>query len=227
MSMMVSPYIFAAAGDANFASVGLLMGFETAIVDESSNGFTVSEFGGIARTGTNPIIGAQSLLFDGSNDYISVPSNTALSIGGDFTIDFSVRWNTSVTSYVPFFSVNSGVTSTASWRLIKNGTSMDFQYYTDATGTVEQTVAFTYTFSANTDYNIRYSRVGTTLYFFVNGSLVASNTMNGTIRAMTLPLFVGRYLSNYGAVRMDEIRITKGVGRSTSSYTPSLPFPRS
>ena len=84
--------------------------------------------------------------------------------------------------------------------------------------------------SATTWHAIAYSRISGVGYLFVDGVLVASgaDTQNitstnspriGSNRAGTNDDFVGY---------VDEIRVTKGVGRYSAGYTPpSTPFPNS
>lgn len=214
--------------DVPWSAVGFLAGFETGFVDESSNAHTVSEFGSIARTGTDPVVESQSALFDGSNDYLSIPAHASTSLAGDFTLDVSLRWNGSVQSYVPLINATtSGSTSTTSYIFLKSGNFLVFQWYVEGGGSSANTEQIAWTPSANTNYAVRLARAGSNFRFFANGSLLGTSVRAGTIRTNTSPIYIGRQGGNYASCRMDEIRIVPGYAASTAAYTPSLPLPRS
>src|SRR3990172_5369025 len=82
----------------------------TSLLDHSGNGNT-GQINGATWQATN---GLRSLLFDGVNDYVSVPHNSAFNFGtGDFTIE--AQFKTSVvptTSWVSIFSKH----NTANWH---------------------------------------------------------------------------------------------------------------
>ena len=82
--------------------------------------------------------------------------------------------------------------------------------------------------TANTWYHVAVSRQGTALRMFVNGALVGSSS-NTANMSSSGALFIGRINATYPAYDwdgyIDELRITKGLARYTSAFTPpATPF---
>ena len=92
-------------------------------------------------------------------------------------------------------------------------------------GIATRAVAVNNTFSStpptkNVWNHIAVSRSGSTIYAFVNGTLVYSgaNTTNyiaGPLSIASIPTSAGNTVSGY----VDDLRITKGVARYTSNFT--------
>jgi len=78
-------------------------------------------------------------------------------------------------------------------------------------------------------HHIAVSRTGTTLRLLVDGAVGASNTHGDDISGISNDLWIANselLFSSGALVYVDELRITKGVGRYTGSYTvPTAPFP--
>lgn len=80
---------------------------------------------------------------------------------------------------------------------------------------------------ANTWHHFAYSRTAGTGYLLVNGELVGTKA-DPTDYTVTAPVSIGRTGPGGSRTRgsIDEVRITKGVGRYTASFTaPTEPFP--
>ena len=157
-----------------------------------------------------------SISFNGTSDYLIVPSNTALAFGtGDFTVECWVNWT--------------GLTTSA---IFDNQTAGGFNLYYDA-GTyllnylvvsnryVDQ-LTYPWTPSLNTWYHISISRSGTNLIMFINGVLVTSTDSDTTdYQAGDYNIgndsgvggwYLNGYLSNFRAV--------KGLAVYTTDFTP-------
>lgn len=105
--------------------------------------------------------------------------------------------------------------------------SLNFQYSTIGTNwTNSNSTAFT--LSTSSWHFFTFSKIGTTLYYFMDGVSVGTFTI--ALSAYFLPnptnvtlgylndSSVGTY--RYLPFRLDEIRLTKGVGRYSSGFTP-------
>jgi hypothetical protein len=88
----------------------------------------------------------------------------------------------------------------------------------------------TTTLSSDTWHHIAATRVGNTVRLFLNGAVEATNTMSEAVQDVPGQLAIcgygnSGYPYNSGAI-IDDIRITKGVGRYAGTYTvPSAAFP--
>jgi hypothetical protein len=166
--------------------------------------------------------GGASLLLDGTGDYIGGPSGSPFNFGtGDFTVECFVRM-ASLTGIQQVFAGS------------QNG---DVSIYMDggvpAIG--RRSVAVDQTgssgVSVDTWTHVAWSRAAGTLRIFVAGTSVASAANGNGYDAGGGNVIVGCSTTG-GAFPfngwMDEIRITKGVGRYTSNFTPpSAAFPDS
>jgi len=175
--------------------------------------------GGVCHTTAQYKFGTSSIYFDGVDNQLLVADsgspNTDFQFGtGDFTIDFWVR------PYV----------TGATRRLLEIGNSGDnfivmlaggqVAYYGPTTaGGVLYTDGPT--MSAGTWYHIELSRASGTTRMFVNGTPYASQADSNNYSS-TGPLAWGRTSSPTGSFSgyMDEIRVSKGIARHTSAFTP-------
>jgi len=202
--------------DPNYSSVSLLLNGNTTFTDSSSYGHTVTANGDAQISTTQSKFGGASMYFDGSGDYINCPASTAFSFGtGDFTIEFFARWNS-------FSDVNVLVDTRTG-----GASSTGLVIFTDADGTIAvySGVTIFITGSAlqvNQWYFVALSRASGTTRLFIDGvqsGASASDTRNYTDQNF----FAGRTNEsaiNYFSGYIDDLRITKGVARYTSNFTP-------
>jgi hypothetical protein len=146
-------------------------------------------------------------------DYLTLPSNSALSLSGDFTIEFFVYF-VSTASQVTIWAAPSGAAN----RAIQSSASN--LIYWD--GTAERTFG---SFAASTWIHIALSRVGSTVKGFYNGSESFSVTDTGTLEFSAASLGyrvitpAGQALNGY----LSSFRIVKGSG-VTSVTVPTAPL---
>jgi hypothetical protein len=171
--------------------------------------------GSIDELTNNPITFG-SLLFDGSTGYLTLPSNSAFTIGtGDFTIE---TW-----LYPTSFKRFGTIFSTTSLYTVAN----NFYLQTDANGnkivlSSNGTVLLTSnnTLNLNAWNHIAAVRSGTTLTIYINGlsqgsvtnsqSFVSDTPNIGSVNATTYP--ISGYISNF--------RIVNGTAIYTANVTP-------
>lgn len=231
---------FAAGGggsvDPYYANVSLLShmnGADGSTTFTDEKGHTINTFGNVQLDTAQIKFGSASGLFDGTGDYLTVASDTALQLyGGNFTIEFwmraaatgsdmgliTKRVSTNARGLVIYWSsadrieMRLGDTNTAAWEVSFSGSSA---------------------LSANTWYHIALSRSGNDYYGFVDGvQLVGSPTTSAaTLADDTESFFIG--INQDGSLTplngwIDDLRITKGVARYTANFTPpSSQFPDS
>lgn len=203
--------------DPNFANVSLLLHGDgangsTSFPDSSVNSFSVSAYGNAQVSTVSPKFGTGSISLDGSGDYLTVSQNSAFNFGtGNFTVEAWVVRNTSTTGYETIlgFDVAGGLL----FQIFQN--QLDFGIRNTASNLSGTTVP------ANQWVHLAITRQGSTVFMFQNGSLV--RTLNDTTNfTNATQLIVGGYSTSAGLFNgyIDELRVTKGVARYTSSFTP-------
>jgi hypothetical protein len=196
----------------------------TTMTDNSKNNVTVTATNGAAISTAQSKFGGTSLLLDGTNDYVSVTNNSAFDFGaGDFTIEYW-EYRTSAGSQSPILSRHSNnyapyligwydsSVAYLSLYMSSNGSSWDIA------SNVSMGVITT---NVWTHYAV--TRQGNTFRTFQNGIQISTFTSAATFPAGVGPLEIGRYEGTYyfKGGYIDELRITKGIARYTSNFTPS------
>ena len=157
--------------------------------------------------------GTGSMYFDGAGDYLYVPSNLAFAFGtGDFTIEFWVYLNSVTGTQILY---DNRPANGAYPAIYMNGASI---VYTVNAGAGQITGS---NLSVSTWYHIAASRTASQTKLFVNGTQVGS-TYADTTTYLQGPLRLGADFtpSNYLNGYIDDLRITKGVGRYQYNFTP-------
>jgi len=212
------------SGDLYYNSCSLLMHFSgsngsTTFIDNSPNNLTVTSNNGSAISTVQSKFGGASAYFDGTNDYLSTP-NTVSNFGTD---DFTIEcW---------FYRVSTNSI------LISNATGADNNYFAinaDASNAVIQirdnsSQAFAYgpATTLNVWNHIAVTRNAGTVRVFVNGvsGTPVSITKSITTRSTIIGGFLYTGFEGYFYGYIDELRITKGIARYTSSFaTQSIEF---
>jgi hypothetical protein len=202
------------------------------IIDNSSNNFTITNNGGatvssaitpfsssLAYGGTNfkkniyPRVG-RSVQFNGGGQYLSVASNAAFNLTGDYTAEFWVYHTTAITDVQDYILIDTpgsfglGVNATGVF-IGRRATAIDFQS--------------TATLASNTWYHLAFSRSGITTRIFVNGVQAASNTTTTYSYAQAAILVGGFVVGGTSNLKgyISNVRILKGTALYTSNFTPS------
>ncbi|MBP7830399.1 MAG: choice-of-anchor D domain-containing protein, partial [Kiritimatiellae bacterium] len=149
--------------------------------------------------------------FNGTSSYLAMPDSEDWNFGsGDFTVDF---WAKGTPSYVvqlgdvggsPLISYGAAgslylSTDGVNWDIASDvsmgGTSVEWAHYAVA-------------------------RSGNNFYTFKNGVLISSFSSSSTIWRPNGEIRIGRAGSGYHNGWIDELRISKGIARWTSNFTP-------
>jgi hypothetical protein len=182
----------------------------------------VLETVGNAQVATNPVkYGSGSMYFDGTGDYLLLQAGPNLALGsGDFTIEmwFYVTTTAAVQALMDFRPTSTDGAYPLIYISSGGGSIiLDVSAGTRITGTT--------TISTNTWYHFALARSGTSTKMFVNGTQVGStytdtnNYLVGTNRpAIASNGFTlgNNPLTGY----IDDLRITKGVCRYFTTFTP-------
>ena len=170
--------------------------------------------------------GNNSMYFDGTGDYISILAQPNFNFGtGDFTIEGWAYTTTVATAYQAIISQRSGdATATVGWSMqfATNTFTTNFTNGTTAYSIVHQT-----TIAVNTWYHVALVKSGTSVNIYLNGIASSSPQTVASTYAVTgsgTTVYVG-YASSGSAISpfngyIDDLRITKGVARYITSFTP-------
>lgn len=202
------------------SGTGLLVNFANANIYDQT-GKIVAETLGDAKTSTASVkYGITSMAFDGTGDYLRVPSSTELDFGtGNFTIE----------TWVNFAALSSNRVLLDRWA---TGNANAWQLYWRSTGTSITFLVGSSTIlvqdpnasniTTGTWNHIAVTRSGTTVRLFVNGIVVATATSSLSL-TNTLPLGIGVQTStvtNFLNGHLQDVRITRGYARYTANFTP-------
>lgn len=189
----------------------------SAFTDSSNSPKSVTAVGNAQITTAQKKFGTASGLFDGAGDYLSITADSPdFDFGtGDFTVDFWVRFNrtpaqTGVCQNL--YSADNYVHAVTQ--------CYDNRIYVR----INSLAAFDVAWSpvAGTWYHLALVRSGTTLKIYVDGTSLGSTTYSSSVDVTSLVrLGVGDgngsyYLDGW----LDEVRVSKGVARWTSNFTP-------
>ena len=216
--------------DPYFANVSALLHFDGA---NTSTTFT-DVIGGTWTANSNAQLataqfkfGTASLkLVNANNDYVTGPSGSAFTFGtGEYTIECWFR---------PTTTLNSGSGQRpilAKW----GGTSVEWMldYYAGnlraihRDGTTNFIANGSQTLTAGTWYHLAMTRSGTNLRVFIDGTLMGTDATLGSssMNSGAEPVLIGCKGDGTGSGisldgYVDDVRITKGVARYTSTFSP-------
>lgn len=183
-------------------------------------GKTVMPSGNAQISTTQSKFGGSSAYFDGTVDCVSVPVSEDWNFGtGDFTVEMYAYFlaHTSVMELVGNYKG-----STTGWGLQRRSDTNTLSFHHGDTSLVSAS----WIPSDGVWYHIAVSRASNVLRLFVGGTQIGADTANSTnISGSTNPLLVGNlyltgsYVQGFNGY-IDDLRITKGVARYTTTFTP-------
>lgn len=224
-------------GDEYYPSCSLLMHFSgsngstTTFIDNSPNNLTATSNNGASISTVQSKFGGSSLLLDGTNDYLSIASNSVFDLTGDYTIEFwAYSSNFGAGGYLHRGYYNNTNWSGLSFSIRGIG---GIRFYFYATTNANEQYVDVSAPSSNTWHHFAMVKSGTTGRVFIDGTLAGTvNSLNTpAASSQTLRIGVWDYFSvspgaEYFNGYIDEIRITKGYARYTGSFTvPASAFP--
>ena len=197
----------------------------TSTSDLSNQNHTVT-VNGAQISSAQSKFGGTSLLLDGSNDYLSIGGsewNSNLD-SGDFTVEFWIRLDTLGDQRIISNYNGSNGWGVAMWSGGGGTNYFDGFWYNGSWQYIQYGISGNYTTpSVDTWYHLAFVRNGNDWSLYLNGTAENTRTVSGSITSSSLGnLQVGRrqdgiqYVDGY----IDDLRITKGLARYTSNFTP-------
>jgi hypothetical protein len=206
----------------------LLLHFNSDYTDSSASGHTVTSTGA-SITSSERRFGAGSVSFDGTSSYLAVPDSTDFEFGsGTFTIDFWVHytaWSGQLGYNCPIGKCyNSNTTNP--WFFEISSSTVNFYHYNG--GWINAGGSFS--LILNTWHHIAVVRNSSNLItLYINGIATGTTrTYSGDMGNNSDDVTIGtRYIAGVGdwdarAVTgyIDELRVSKGIARWTTNFTP-------
>lgn len=206
-------------GDVYYPQTSLLMHFNgtngsTTMTDNSKNNFTATATNGAALSTAQSKFGGSSVFLDGTNDYVSIPNNAEFNFAsGTFTVEL----------WVYFSSVSGQRALVTNYQNSTNGWAVQLylgKIFSSFSGDGID-IQGTTTISANTWYHIAVSGTPGSYKLFLNGTQEGATYTGGTTLTSTSALTIGRIVSSaYFNGYIDDLRITNGIARYTTNFTP-------
>ena len=208
--------------DQDYRNVSLLLHGDgtngsTTIVDSSPTPKTVTAIGNAQLSTAQSKFGGASIAFDGTGDQILISASTDLQFGtGDFTIEgWCYLLSAPTTGYPDLYEAASG------------SRYINFRKNTSFAATTQNAIIASSPSGASINQWFHYAltRSGDTFRVFLNGVSGTPGIFTGAWDATGGVAVGGGSLEQlHGYV--DDLRITKGVARYTSNFTPpTAPFP--
>lgn len=225
----------AASGDADFDSVVLLLD-GTSVNDGSTGGLNDATLNGDASandtTVTDPYGGSTgSYKLDGTGDTLTISDSTDFDFGsGDWTVECWCYHIGALAANAGLFGKRAGGAYAPFNVLGENNTDATkaLRFFGDTgTGGSPWAISITGTsdFPTNQWVHFAVTRSGNTYTIWQNGVDIGSTTVSGSLMTNTDPVVIGASETtlsgtNYWNGYVKDFRITKGVVRYTSSFTP-------
>jgi hypothetical protein len=204
-------------------NTSLLLNFTNAGIFDSATINNMETVGNAQVSTTQAKFGTTSVAFDGSGDYLVVAANATNRINttGNFTIEFwayfnsvasnqrIIAWDNDVNNFVIALYTNSS--GNLAYYVSSNGTSWNIA--------VAQTVG---SISTGTWYHVAFVRNGSEFTPYLNGVAGTVTTSSATLYSSTLPFVIGATGAGTSPFNgyIDDLRITNGVARYTTTFTP-------
>lgn len=194
---------------------------------------TVTSSGNLSLSSTNAISGSTSI--KGTGGKLRVSPDASVSLGtSDFTIEFWA-YPLSQTSSAPQLVTNYNASESwgaNTWGILPTHPSWPNRwglYVYNANTAAPFVLGGVGSLALNTWTHVAVTRQGSTFRLFVNGNLSSSGTFTGSMdggQTRGMNFFNDGANANPFQGYLDEVRVTKGVARYTSNFTPThISFP--
>lgn len=223
--------------DTNFDDVVLLMDGSSLTDDLSSAGNNFTSVGGTnLLSTTGPYNSTQNVLdFDGTNDYlVETTASGDFTFGtDDFTIEAWLKADATASGFVPGIidhdiqnSAGGNVNGVNDYFVVHQlGGSKTYSFWANTVSTGNVGLLVQATAPTTGWHHVAITRSGSTVKMFLDGALEDTSTdlvANMSSSRSNTKLFLGfqNVVSRYWDGQMADVRITKGVARYTSNFTP-------
>ena len=191
------------------ANTNLLLNFTNAGILDNAMMNNLETMDGVQISTSVKKYGTGSISFDGNNDALYGENSQTIAFPADFTIESWVYLNTLTASYQNYMLA----LTTGAVYIDFNSTYIDI-----GRRNVGADLTVTYTLPSTQWFHLAFCRSGSTMRIFVNGAQVGSGTVTTNYAASAFYISYPNSAGINGYV--DDFRITKGVARYTTNFTP-------
>ena len=222
----------AVQGDQHFDKVSMLLHCNGAhgtevFTDSSITPKTLSAVGGARIVASGTMFGGACLDLTGGGKSLIVAGNPeAVRLhASDFTLESHIELDPAgSTSRQTILGKAGSGDQSYYFSVLPGASGLEFAYSVNGGGAGTAYVSGSFSFEAYRRYHVAASRTETMLHLFVDGIQVGSGAVPTSWYDSSNSLRIGQI--NVGGYeywfngRMDDIRVTKGIGRYTANFTP-------
>jgi hypothetical protein len=190
----------------------LVQSTDAGIIDKAQSNTLLTLTGDTKSSTTQTKYLSSSMYFDGSGDNIYTD---VLTTAGDFTVEMWIRFDGQIpnpANQSPTFFV----WGTTTFMLYATSTTGVLNMIGNGSGLISSSTAMT----ADTWHHVAFARQGSTGRLFLNGTLEGSTTSFSTNLNARAVIGSEESLGYPFKGYMSDVRITKGLARYTSNFTP-------
>ena len=201
----------------------LYLPFDSDLQDDSSSSHSVTATGGAAISSAQSKFGGYSALFDGTNDYLSIPSSSDFNFDSDFTIECFIYPNNN-NNYMLIAHRASSVNFTLEMH---RNTTGDIEFFAGSfSGTnpvISTTISGGFT---GAWHHVAVTRIGDVFRLFFDGELKSTVTQSSVTFNTSAELRIGA--DNHPSIGsrfffngyIDDFRILTGYAKYTADFVP-------
>ena len=204
------------------ANTTLLLNFVNAGIPDSAMINDLETVGNAQVSTSVKKYGTGSLAFDGTGDWLAAQGFKAplADLAGDFTVEAWI-YPATVTGFhgIIAFTDSGGWNG---WQFAQSGSTIYFEFL-NGSGGAGGAYSSSGALTINTWQHVAAVRSGSTITIYVNGSSVATGTYSSYTTGASSYVGVGTDRtknSNWFNGYIDDLRITKGLARYTTTFTP-------
>jgi hypothetical protein len=198
----------------------LLKGTDAGIIDKSQSVKSITLNGDVKSSTTQTKYLSSSMYFDGTGDWLTIPTSTELNMGtGDLTVE---AWLYQTSAPADYQMIVSSVGSNGNYYITIRGGGTGGQVEINVGGVAFQ-VSLNNSVTDNTWYHFAATRSSGTWNIFINGTSIGTASSAGAWDLGNGGMYVGRFGGGTAYAwpgYMSDVRITKGLARYTANFTP-------
>ena len=198
------------------SGTSLLCNFTNAGIYDATSKNDLETAGNAQISTTQSKFGGSSMYFDGTGDYLKIPSQSITQLGsGDWTIECWL-YASSLSASVVIFEQRNTTTQVAPILYIGGVSNNEIKFYVNGADRIVSS-----TISAATWYHVALAKYNGNTKLFINGSQSGSTYVDAN-NYVNNPIYIGSKFDGTSGFPgyINDLRITKGIARYTSNFTP-------